>query len=96
MAPDEGETQGTNVPSSERGNDTQKRKDRKTEAVKEREEKVRAERERVQATIERSRSGLNREEGELQFRCATATHFRLCKACAGAHRTVIILLAGLF
>ena len=28
------------------------------------------ERERVQATIEKSRIGLNREEGELQFRCA--------------------------
>jgi hypothetical protein len=88
--PDESETQGANVSSAEQGNDTQKRKDRKAEAVKERGDKVRAERERVQATIEKSRSGLDREEGELQFRCATATHSKVCKACAGAHWSIII------
>ena len=93
--PGESETQRTNVPSAGQGNDTQKRKDRKAEAVKEREEKIRAERERVQATIEKSRSGLNREEGELQFRCATATHSKVCKACAGAHWSIIIF-AGPF
>jgi len=93
---DESETQGTDVPSAEQGNDTQKRKkDRKAEAVKEREKMVRAELERVQATIEKSRSGLNREEGELQFRCATATHSKVCKACAGAHWSIIIF-AGPF
>jgi len=85
------ETQGGDVPSVEQGDDTQRRKDRKAEAVKEREEKVKAERERVQATIEKSRSGLNREEGELQFRCATVTHSRFCRACAGAHRTIVLL-----
>ncbi|KAI0307113.1 hypothetical protein B0F90DRAFT_1622551, partial [Multifurca ochricompacta] len=52
----------------EEANEAQKRKDRKVQAVKEREERIKAERERVQADIEKSRIGLNREEGELQFR----------------------------
>jgi len=89
--PDSNETQGADVSSAEQGDDTQKRKDRKAEAVKEREEKVKAERERVQATIEKSRSGLNREEGELQFRCAAVTHSRFCRPCAGAHWTIVLL-----
>jgi hypothetical protein len=42
---------------------TQKRKDRKAQAVKEREEKIKAERDRVQANIEKSRVDLNKEEG---------------------------------
>ncbi|KAH9977725.1 Hsp90 protein-domain-containing protein [Lactifluus volemus] len=54
--------------SVEQVDEIQKRKDRKAQAVKDREEKIRAERERVQANIEKSRIGLNREEGELQFR----------------------------
>jgi hypothetical protein len=74
---DQGEKQDTEVPSTELGDDeTQKPKDRKAQAVKEREEKIRIERERVQATIEKSRIGLNREEGELQFRCAAVTYSR--------------------
>ncbi|EMD40829.1 hypothetical protein CERSUDRAFT_91575 [Gelatoporia subvermispora B] len=44
------------------------RKERKERAVKEREEKVRAERSRVEADIDRSRSSLTKEEGELQFK----------------------------
>jgi hypothetical protein len=90
--PDQSETQGADISSAERSDDVQKRKDRKAEAVKEREEKVKAERERVQATIEKSRSGLNREEGELRFRCAAATHFRFCMACAGAYWTILLSL----
>ena len=89
--PDSTETQGADVSSAEQGDETQKRKDRKVEAVREREEKVKAERERVQATIEKSRSGLNREEGELQFRCAAVTHSKFCRACAGAHQTIVLL-----
>lgn len=71
---DQSEKQDTGVPSTELGDETQNRKDRKAQAVKEREEKIRVERERVQATIEKSRIGLNREEGELQFRCAASTY----------------------
>ena len=73
-APDQSEKQDAEVPPTEVGDETQKRQDRKAQAVKEREEKIKIERERVQATIEKSRVGLNREEGELQFRCAAATY----------------------
>ncbi|KAA1466486.1 HSP90-domain-containing protein [Dentipellis sp. KUC8613] len=44
------------------------RRERKERAVKEREEKVRAERGRVTADINKSKMGLNMEEGELQFK----------------------------
>lgn len=74
VVPDQSEKQDAEAPSTELGDETQKRIDRKAQAVKEREEKIKVERERVQATIEESRIGLNREEGELQFRCAAATY----------------------
>ncbi|KAH9951680.1 hypothetical protein B0H21DRAFT_842655 [Amylocystis lapponica] len=45
-----------------------KRQEKKVRAVKEREEKVKAERSKVEADIGRSRMGLNKEEGELEFR----------------------------
>ncbi|KZT72468.1 HSP90-domain-containing protein [Daedalea quercina L-15889] len=45
-----------------------KRRERKERAVREREEKVKAERNKVEADIDRSRMGLNKEEGELGFR----------------------------
>ena len=47
-----------------------KRRERQGRAVKEREEKIKAERGRVEADITKSRMGLNKEESELQFRCA--------------------------
>lgn len=47
-----------------------KRRERKERAVKEREQRVRVERSKVEADIDRSRTGLNREGGELEFRCA--------------------------
>lgn len=47
-----------------------RRKERKERAVKEREEKIQAERNKVNAEIDRSRSGLNKGEAELEFRCA--------------------------
>ena len=47
-----------------------KRQEKKERAVKEREEKIRVERSKVEADIGRSRIGLNKEEGELEFRCA--------------------------
>lgn len=49
-----------------------KRRERKERAVKEREERVKAERSKVEADIDRSRIGLNKEEGELEFRCAAS------------------------
>ncbi|KAH9938277.1 uncharacterized protein B0H18DRAFT_966380 [Fomitopsis serialis] len=45
-----------------------RRQERKERAVKEREEKVKAKRNKVDADIDRSRMGLNKEEGELEFR----------------------------
>ncbi|KAI0775935.1 hypothetical protein BD413DRAFT_256226 [Trametes elegans] len=45
-----------------------RRKERKERAVREREEKVRAERSKVEAEIDRSKLGLTKEEGELEFR----------------------------
>ncbi len=47
-----------------------KRQGRKERAVKEREEKIKAERTKVEADIGRSRLGLNKEEDDLEFRCA--------------------------
>ena len=70
--------------------EAQKRKDRKAHAVKEREERIRAERDRVQANIEKSRVDLNKEEGELQFRCAIITCFKFRGPCAGAHGSIIL------
>jgi hypothetical protein len=75
-APDPSDKPVEDTTSVEGVDETQKRKDRKAQAVKEREEKIKAERDRVQANIEKSRVGLNKEEGELQFRCAIATCFR--------------------
>ena len=95
MGPDQNEKQGADTSSVERGDETQKREERKAQAVKEREEKIKVERERVQATIEKSRIGLNREEGELQFRCAAATFSRFCGSCASA-QGVFSHLAGPF
>ena len=83
--PDQGRKQDVELLSTEQVDETQRRKDRKVQAVKDREEKIRAERERVQADIEKSRIGLNREGEDLQFRCATATCFGFCGSCAGAH-----------
>ncbi|KAH9853620.1 hypothetical protein C2E23DRAFT_112691 [Lenzites betulinus] len=44
------------------------KKERKERAVRERENKVRAERSKVEAEIDRSKLGLAKEEGELEFR----------------------------
>lgn len=46
----------------------QKRRDKKEQALKEREQKVRADRSRMDAEIGRSKMGLNLEEGEREFR----------------------------
>lgn len=66
-----------------------KRQEKKQRAVKGREEKVRAERSRVDADIGRSRQGLNKEEGEREFRCA---HNHFCLS-FGAYHVPIYLLA---
>lgn len=47
-----------------------KRKEKTERAVREREEKIKSERSKLEAEIDRSRSGLNKEESELDFRCA--------------------------
>ena len=46
------------------------RKERKERAVREREERVKTERNKLEAQIDRTRTGLNKEEGEREFRCA--------------------------
>jgi transcription elongation regulator 1 len=61
-APDEGQ---------EEKDEVTLRKERKERAVKEREEKVRQERNKLEAAIDKSKTGLNREEDEQAFRCAT-------------------------
>ena len=56
---------------SEDDADKERRKrERKERAVKEREAKIKAERSKLDAEIDRSRSGLNKEESEREFRCA--------------------------
>lgn len=47
-----------------------RQKERKERAVREREEKVRTDRGRMEAELGRSKSLLNKEEGEMQFKCA--------------------------
>ena len=50
------------------------RRERKERAVKEREEKVKAERSKLAADIDKSRQGLNKGEGELEFKCVAYFH----------------------
>ncbi|KIP08319.1 hypothetical protein PHLGIDRAFT_18947 [Phlebiopsis gigantea 11061_1 CR5-6] len=45
-----------------------RKRERKERAVKEREDKIRAERSKLDAEIDKSRSGLNKEEAEREFR----------------------------
>ena len=45
------------------------RQERRNKAVKEREDKIKDERRRLDAEIERSKSGINKEEGERIFMC---------------------------
>ena len=49
------------------------RQERREKAVKEREDKIRDERRRLDAEIERSKSGIDREEGERSFMCVVDT-----------------------
>ncbi|TFY72957.1 hypothetical protein EVG20_g20 [Dentipellis fragilis] len=67
--PSNPEPSASNVSPEENEADKERaRRERKERAVKEREEKVRAERGRVTADINKSKMGLNMEEGELQFK----------------------------
>ncbi|KAI0080892.1 hypothetical protein K474DRAFT_1636919 [Panus rudis PR-1116 ss-1] len=66
VAPDAGE-KAEQPPISEEEKERQRR-DRKERAVKEREEKIKAERSKLDAQIDKSRQGLTKEEGELEFR----------------------------
>ena len=49
------------------------RQERRDKAVKEREDKIKDERRRLDAEIERSKSGIDREEGERSFMCVIGT-----------------------
>ena len=60
------------VESIDEARQDRKRQDRKERAVKEREDKIKAERGRVEALVVRAREGINKEEGEREFRCAIA------------------------
>ena len=64
--------QGSSRPTAQEDEEERerRRKERKERAVKEREEKVKAERSKLEAEIDRSKLGLTKEEGELEFRCA--------------------------
>ena len=48
-----------------------KKKEKREQALREREQKVKADLSKTEAQIERSRAGLNREEDERDFRCAS-------------------------
>ena len=49
------------------------RQERREKAVKEREDKIKDERRRHEAEIERSKSGIDKEEGERSFMCVIGT-----------------------
>lgn len=68
------------------GEQARKRQERKERAVKEREAKVKVERGRVEADIGRSRQGLDKEEGEREFRCASSISL-LCDSTGGVDYT---------
>ena len=70
VAPSAEANEGNGGPVEDESEKARKRKERKERAVKEREEKIRAERSKVDADIDRSRNVINKEEGELDFRCA--------------------------
>lgn len=59
-----------------------RRREKKERAVREREEKVKAQRGQLEADIGRSRMGLNKEEGEREFRCVRWLPGRLAAALA--------------
>ncbi|KAI0698538.1 hypothetical protein C8T65DRAFT_581745 [Cerioporus squamosus] len=56
------------TPEEDEAEHERRRQERKERAVREREEKVRAERSKLEAEIDRSKLGLTKEEGELDFR----------------------------
>ncbi|KZT12575.1 uncharacterized protein LAESUDRAFT_639872 [Laetiporus sulphureus 93-53] len=61
-------SQDSHMPEEEDAERERKKRERKERAVQDREQRVRAERSKVEADIDRSRMGLNKEEGELEFR----------------------------
>ena len=56
-------SQDSHMPEEEDAERERKKRERKERAVQEREQRVRAERSKVEADIDRSRMGLNKEEG---------------------------------
>lgn len=63
-----GEPETTHEPTAEERE--QIKKGKKERAVREREERVRIERQRLDVDIGKSRAGINKEEGEREFRYA--------------------------
>ena len=70
-----------------------KRQKRKERAVKEREEKIKVELGRVEVDIDRSRQGINKEEGERDYLCAFIIPFLL--AFIGGAHDVSLQISGL-
>ncbi|KAI0774144.1 hypothetical protein C8Q74DRAFT_813049 [Fomes fomentarius] len=62
------QSQPSPTPKQDEEEHERRRKDRKERAVKDREEKVKAELSKLEAEIDRSKRGLTKEEGELEFR----------------------------
>ncbi|KAI0321822.1 hypothetical protein OF83DRAFT_1097403 [Amylostereum chailletii] len=89
--------QGRGEPSSRLQNSddetdkARKQKEKKERAVKERENRIRVERQRVEESINKSRMTLSREEGELDFKCATHL-IQPCCRCCGAHQRCLPVL----
>lgn len=53
------------------------REERRERAMREREQKVKAELSRIEMSIERSRVGINQEEGERDYKCALQFYRRV-------------------
>jgi transcription elongation regulator 1 len=70
-----------------------RRREKKERAVKDREAKVKAEREKLEASINQSKMGLDREEGESFFRCAEGLFCTLLVTRRGANYYVCFLIA---
>jgi len=71
----------------------ERKRQRKERAVKEREEKIKAELGRVEVDIDRSRQGINKEEGERDYLCAFIIPFLL--AFIGGAHDVSLQISGL-
>lgn len=65
------------------------KEERKERAVKEREQKIKAELNRVEMNIERSRKGINHEEGERDYKCAILVSSMVARFVALTYKCVL-------